>query len=403
VSIVRTGGDVLHYLYNQTESMFNGMRARIKSMGENMNLLMEAYVIVAVLGGLSIYMMFIISFIIPTSGIAFTPDNFFLFSFVVLPFLSVVFIFTGDILQINYPISQTKVYATFLLTLPFSIFLVSQTVLPYFFTGVPVIPHVADTIHKLKVILNFDDGTEPALGMALSFIVLLIPGMTVNHIYLKNERGVFEGLTSFIRDLVENRKTGLSPEKCIKLLSKRDYGKFSKHLTLINSKLNWGFSLHQIFDDVKGRIKSWLSQIIIYLLVDTIEVGGGTEKSLETLATFAESINQMEKERRGYLTPLILVSYMGSLLLTITTIIFLKFFGSGSPGGFFTIPYVTLSRILLAPLIFHSFMTGLVTGKIVSGRVSAGFLHAFLLVLFSILGIWIASHYSLLIFNPVVA
>ncbi|RJS82969.1 secretion system protein, partial [Candidatus Bathyarchaeota archaeon] len=221
------------------------------------------------------------------------------------------------------------------------------------------------------------------------------PGIIADHIYLKNERGVFEGLTSFLRDLVENRKMGLSPEKCIALLSRRDYGRFSKYLKLINSKLKWGFSLHQIFEDVKDQIKSWLSQVTVYLLVDTIEVGGGTEKSLDTLATFAESINLMERERRSYLLPLILVAYMGSILLTVTIVIFIKFFQSGATG-FISVPYITLGRILLTPLIFHSFMIGIVTGKIVSGRVSAGFLHAFLMILLSTLTIWVASNYSLM-------
>ena len=395
VSIVRSGGDVLHYLYNQTENMFKEMHSRFKSMGENMNILMEAYVIISVLGALGIYMMFVVSFSLPETGIGFTPENFFLFSFVVLPFLSLIFIFLADILQINYPLSQTKIYLVFASTLPFSMFLLSQLVFPFFFTALPVIPQVVDIVYQLKDFFGFEDGTEPALGTVLSLTVSLIPGIIADHIYLKNERGVFEGLTSFLRDLVENRKMGLSPEKCIALLSRRDYGRFSKYLKLINSKLKWGFSLHQIFEDVKDQIKSWLSQVTVYLLVDTIEVGGGTEKSLDTLATFAESINLMERERRSYLLPLILVAYMGSILLTVTIVIFIKFFQSGATG-FISVPYITLGRILLTPLIFHSFMIGIVTGKIVSGRVSAGFLHAFLMILLSTLTIWVASNYSLM-------
>ncbi|RLG97172.1 hypothetical protein DRO28_04630, partial [Candidatus Bathyarchaeota archaeon] len=142
VSIVRSGGDVLHYLYNQTENMFKEMHSRFKSMGENMNILMEAYVIISVLGALGIYMMFVVSFSLPETGIGFTPENFFLFSFIALPFLSVVFIFLADILQINYPLSKTKIYLVFASTLPLSMFLLSQLVFPFFFTALPVIPQV---------------------------------------------------------------------------------------------------------------------------------------------------------------------------------------------------------------------------------------------------------------------
>jgi len=46
-STVRTGGDTLHYLFNQTNSMFRRLSSRIRALGENMGMLMEAYTIAA--------------------------------------------------------------------------------------------------------------------------------------------------------------------------------------------------------------------------------------------------------------------------------------------------------------------------------------------------------------------
>jgi flagellar protein FlaJ len=46
-----------------------------------------------------------------------------------------------------------------------------------------------------------------------------------------------------------------------------------------------------------------------------------------------------------------------------------------------------LNRTLLTPLILHSFMIGLVAGKVSSGRVSAGFKHGIFLVIASLIGI----------------
>jgi flagellar protein FlaJ len=40
-STVRTGGDTLHYLFNQTDNMFKRFSTRVKSMGESMGMLME--------------------------------------------------------------------------------------------------------------------------------------------------------------------------------------------------------------------------------------------------------------------------------------------------------------------------------------------------------------------------
>ena len=92
--------------------------------------------------------------------------------------------------------------------------------------------------------------------------------------------------------------------------------------------------------------------------------------------------------------PLTIVPYIGAALLTGTTVMFLQFFTNmGSIGV--SIATVTLYKILLTPLALHSWILGLVTGKIVSGRVSAGFKHAILLTLVSILGIWAVSNIAM--------
>jgi flagellar protein FlaJ len=208
------------------------------------------------------------------------------------------------------------------------------------------------------------------------------------------EGNLQHGVTIFLRDLLETRKSGLSPERCIEALSSREYLGFSKHLRMINMKLNWGYPLRQIYEEFRAKVRNWLVLINIYFLVDTIEVGGGTEESLETLADFAESTKKLENEKKATLMPLTIVPYIGAALLTATTVMFLQFFTNMSGLGM-TIQYVTLYRILLTPLSLHSFILGLVTGKIVSGRVSAGFKHAILLTLVALGGIWAVSNISM--------
>jgi flagellar protein FlaJ len=86
-STVRTGGDTLHYLFNQTESMFRRLSTRIRALGENMGMLMEAYTIVGILGVLGLFLVYVVGMSLPMAGIGISPQQFFLFSFVVLPLL----------------------------------------------------------------------------------------------------------------------------------------------------------------------------------------------------------------------------------------------------------------------------------------------------------------------------
>ncbi len=202
-----------------------------------------------------------------------------------------------------------------------------------------------------------------------------------------------DGITQFLRDLVEVRKSGLSPEKSIEALSNRDYKGFSRYLRNISTKINWGYPLRQIYDEFAGKVKNWLALINIYLLIDTIEVGGGTEKSIESLAEFSEATKQLEAEKRAILMPLVIVPYIGAALLTGTTVMFMSFFTSSNLG--IRVPYIMLYKTLLTPLALHSFTLGLVTGKITSGRVSAGFKHAILLCLVALGGIWAVSNMNM--------
>ena len=390
-STMRTGGDILHYLYSQTESMFRRMASRIKAMGEHMSLLMEGYTIIAILGTLGIYMIFIVSLSFPQFQ-ALPPETFFFFSFILLPGISIVFLYFADTMQINYPISQWKAYLVLLASVPLGVFMISQTVLPYFLKGFPTIPLFSQIPLILREILALDEGCEAALGFAVSLILVSFPMIISDRHFSESEKGILEGVTNFLRDLVENRKTGLSPERSIQLLAERDYGRFSKYLRLMSAELSWGIPLRKIFDDFKSHVKNWTCLINLYLLIDTIEVGGGTEESLETLAEFAEQTRELDNERKSHLAPLFIVPYMGAAILTLTTMMLLQLFTNMSLIGGTQIAVKELTKMLITPLILHSFTLGLVTGKIVSGRVSAGFKHALFLILISICGIYVATH-----------
>jgi flagellar protein FlaJ len=392
-SSVRTGGDTLHYLFNQTHSMFRGLATKVKSKGESAAMLMEAYTIIGILGVLGLFLVFVVGMSVPTAGVSISPSMFFFFSFIVMPFLSVVFIYAGDASQFNYPVSNWKPYYVFFASIPFALFLASQMVLPFFdpkFTMIPAFPAI---VTWLRTVINGAEGTEASIGVTLTLIFVSIPAFIADHLTAGRDANILNGITQFLRDLVEVRKSGMSPERSIDALSHKDYKVFSRYLKDISTKINWGYPLRQIYQEFATKVKSWIALVNIYLLIDTIEVGGGTEQSIETLAEFSESTKQLEAEKRAVLMPLVIVPYIGAALLTGTTVMFLSFFTGGTLGV--SVPTMMLYKTLLTPLAIHCFTLGLVTGKIVSGRVSAGFKHSILLSLVSLGGVWLVSNMSM--------
>jgi flagellar protein FlaJ len=396
-STVRTGGDTLHYLFNQTNNMFKGISTRVKTMGETMGILMEAYTIVGVLGVLGLFLIFVVSMALPYAGISISQEQFSLFSYILLPVVSLAFIYVTDVMQISYPLSNWKPYLVFFAFLPIGCLIGTQLILPFFDESLLFLPPARDLIIALRTLLGLAEGTESSLGMTITLVIIALPGLVADYYYTSRQSGLHHGVTVFLRDLVETRKSGLSPERCIEALSDRDYKVFSKHLSVMNMKLQWGYPIHQIYEEFKAKVKNWLSLVNMYFLIDTIEVGGGREESLETLAGFSETTEQLDREKKAMLMPLGLVPYMGAILLTATTVMFLNFLSNMSMLGI-SVPYVTLFNVLLPPLVLHSFIIGLVAGKITSGRISSGFKHAIFMVLVAIIGIWTVSNLNLSFF-----
>ena len=388
-SSVRTGGDTLHYLFNQTQNMFRNLAIQVKAKGETAAMLMEAYTIIGILGVLGIFLVFVVGMSLPTAGASISPEQFFLFSFIVMPLLSGLFLFAGDMTQFNYPVSNWKPYYVFFGLLPFGGLLSTQIVLPFFSESFLRVPALMNFIIWVRVSLGFAEGTEAAIGVVFTLIFVALPGWIADYYSAGRDGNLQDGITNFMRDLVEVRKSGMSPEKSISALASRDYKGFSRYLKDISTKINWGYPIKQVYEEFASKVNNWIALVNIYLLLDTIEVGGGTVDSIESLAEFSESSKQLEAEKRAVLMPLIIVPYIGAALLTGTTVMFLGFFGGSNLG--ISIQTVMLYRTLLTPISIHCFTLGLVTGKIVSGRVSAGFKHAVILSLVALGGIWLVS------------
>jgi flagellar protein FlaJ len=227
-------------------------------------------------------------------------------------------------------------------------------------------------------------------ALAICLFIATMPAAIVYSRLARKKSDVEKGIASFLRDLTEIRKTGMSPEKCIENLAKRNYGEFSKDLERISSQLSWGITLRQVFMDFIRRTKSWLSQLVIFLLVEGIDVGGGTIGMIESLTRFNNMTQEVEKEKKMNSRPFIMMPYFAAIMLISTTLMVLLFVGktaslaTESAGG----TRINLSSVSLTfsvSVMVHVFMIGLVAGKISEESIAAGFKHSALLVIITLL------------------
>jgi flagellar protein FlaJ len=387
-STLRTGGDVVHYLLMRTETMFSDLAVKVRAFGDRAAALMESYIAMSILVTLSLTIIYMVSIAFSSywSG-GFTPETFMLYSYFLVPIMSIAFIYLADGQQIHEPVSEWGPYKVFAATSPIMILLVLLMFVPFAAPGLslPFAQPFADFIVWLRTAIGLERGYEAAVGMAIALLVGTIPAAIAHNYYTKRGKGVEHDIALFLRDLTEARKTGASPEKCLENLAGRNYGAFTHHLTVAGRQIRWGLPFKVIYDTFRSKMKSWMGLINIYIMVDAIEVGGGTPETLETVTGYSEKLSSLEKEKKATLRPLVIMPYIGAGILLFSTVIFMGFMrtilGSFSQQS---MPFAEFATLILPPLVLQAYLTGLVTGKIGSGVASSGFKHATILVLLAV-------------------
>jgi flagellar protein FlaJ len=383
-STLSIGGDVVHYLQRKAYTIFENRARSMKNIGERISVVMESYAVVVILLALGLYILFIISKILPVGAGGFTVGNFVIFAYFLLPGLTAVFLFMLDMYEPRYPTSDWRAYKILAITLPAGIIFALLTAGPYYFN----IPSpLYGTMQQLGGLMNIPYGAQSAVAIAFAFIIMFLPPAIV-HIKITREGGEMgTQLVSFLRDMVETRKTGIAPERCIQLLSKRDYGRFTPRLEKIASKLSWGVSFDSILADELRSTRNWFVAINLFLLIDSIDVGGGTPETLEALASFGEQILILEKEKASTLRPLLLIPYIGGVTTLLTATVFLSFVQGLSQMSNFSFSFNQFALIFLPPVVINSILAGLVAGKASGEKISAGFLHSTILAVVVIVSI----------------
>jgi len=369
-STVITGGDVSHFLEMKTEEIFKTRSMRIKAAAERLGTLLESFVIIMVLMSLCFYILFSVDAIYSV-GISIY-SGIILYTYVFTPMLSIVFIYLAHDLQPKTPITDWRPYKAYAIS---SSVAVLVFLLLSGFLGMVQAP-IFDMIRGI---------IDLPLALTISLVISTAPPAIIQGRISRTRSNIERGIASFLRDLTETRKTGMSPEKCIENLSKRNYGQFSTELRRMSSQLSWGVPLRQVCMDFINRIKSWLSQIIMFLLVETVDVGGGTVAMMESLTRFNVMTQEVEREKRMNTRPYIIMPYFSAILLMSTTLLMLLFITKTiTMVGTKHIDLGFISMLFTVSVIFHCYMIGVVAGKISEESVAAGFKHSALLVIITL-------------------
>jgi flagellar protein FlaJ len=236
--------------------------------------------------------------------------------------------------------------------------------------------------------------------VTLCLIVVSVPPAIAYYKVAVVNLAAEEYMPSFLRDVTEAKKIGLSPEKSIIHASKRrGYGRFSGLLELVRSQMEWGVALKKIFTNIKRKIQSWPVLVHFFILVETIEIGGGSAMALEILAEYSEKNRDIEVNKRSMLKPYVVLAFIWSVLIAFTTTIvavtihvLTQISLPGMPQSSLNIMQHQLILFSIS-IIFQCWLSGFFIGKINEGTFAAGFKYSAMLAATAYVSLLLSQHF----------
>ncbi|MCD6445802.1 type II secretion system F family protein [Candidatus Bathyarchaeota archaeon] len=374
VSSVRSGGNVVNYLRSKLRSIFDVQAAAALRSVEKLGTLVEAYAVMLIVT-LCSYILFILfattSVFEPmkisgTTGIP--PTLVYILIFVVTPLISIIFMIAAHMGRKSNLIGvKQPYYAAILPMIVMAGFILAANFAPplQFLLSSRLIP----------------------LTITIALLVISVPPAIVYMKIAKINLDAENGMPSFLRDVTEARKIGLSPEKSIIHAAKRSgYGKFSETLRLIRSQMEWGVSMRKIFRNIKKKIQTWPVLVNFLILVETIKIGGGSAQALEILTEYSEKHRDVEANKRSLLKPYVILAFIWSVLIALTTtMVALTVYALTQislPGTTPLAVHVMEREISMFSLgiIVQCWISGFFVGKVNEGTFAAGFKYSAMLV-----------------------
>ena len=362
-AILKSGGDFIAYVGMKLRDTMEAKTSAVKRSADTTGTLAEAYLTVTVILGMVLYTLYMIQTLLSNNLSGLT--NLYMFAFVLVPVISATFIWLIDAVQPKWPYVDYRPYKFFMFTI--------APALIFFFLPLP---------------LYLFEKTAGCLIIGAS-----LPALAAIR-YSGERRNLERALPEFIRDVAEGRKTGLSPEVAIERLGDRHYGALTRHVKKMGAQLSWGVSLSKVVSTFTNAIGSWVTRAIGTLLIEVVDVGGGTIRSFSEMAEFTRSINDMESDRRAALKPFVYITYIAGVMVVITTFIMVYLLSAPSATGLATSSTTKVAPatidLLLTTAVFDTFVIGLVAGKMGESGLADGFKHGIMLVIVSLIAVALA-------------
>lgn len=169
---------------------------------------------------------------------------------------------------------------------------------------------IGGLIILFAAIIFRDAGTVAAVSL-FAVVIGFIPYFIYKYLRVKEIASMEYQLPNFLRDLVEENKSGMTLLRSFESCSRRDYGRLTREVKKMYNQMTWGVPLEEAIKNFSERVKeSSLIRRSMNIILEAYRSGGDIVSTMESIASDTSIIKEAEKERKSKIGQNIVVMYM---------------------------------------------------------------------------------------------
>lgn len=171
----------------------------------------------------------------------------------------------------------------------------------------------------------------------LGIIVGVLPFGVISFLKNRAVREVEDQFPSFLKDLAESKRGGMTIIQAFESAKETDYGRLNSEIERIHNELTWGIPFPRVMERFSRRMsESQVIQESLSILLQSFRSGGDITKTLESIAEDSSDLKEVIQEKQAKTRQQIIIMYIiYFLFIGITIGIYMmlgELLGLGSPG-----------------------------------------------------------------------
>jgi flagellar protein FlaJ len=226
----------------------------------------------------------------------------------------------------------------------------------------------------------------------LTILTALGPYCIYELVQLSKRKKIEAELPSFLNDLAESTRAGITLFNAIIIASRGRYGALTPEIKKMAQQLSWGISLREVLEMFSERVDTPLVKRFVSIVTEASRTGGNIGDVITACARDATDVKLLEHEQRTNMVMYLLVVYIAFGVFLLTAIVlcasflpeFAKVGGIGKPGTQFYVPKINVDEyinLFYIGTLMQGFGGGIVAGLMIDRRFVTGLQHSLIMLI----------------------